>query len=78
MTQYLEERSGCEYNLEEEDIYESMSTVTAHDIFLKKTVIFDPQVKVGMESSCILIGIVFSFKLLSKRGNGINDALKSR
>ena len=50
MTQYLEERLGCESNIEEEDIYEAISKVTAHDIFQKKTVEFDPQVKVGMES----------------------------
>ena len=34
--QYLEERSGLESNLEEEDVYEAIITVTAHDIFSKK------------------------------------------
>ena len=37
-------------NLAEVNIYESISTVGAHDIFQKKTDIFDPQEKVGMES----------------------------
>ena len=50
MTQYLEERPGHVSNLEEEYIQESISTVTAHDIFREKTVRFDPHVKVGMES----------------------------
>ena len=49
LTQYFEERLGDESNLEEEYIYEAISTVTAHDIFQKKTDIFDPHVKVGME-----------------------------
>ena len=50
MTQYLEERLGFESNLQEEDIYEAVSTVTDHDIFLKKNVKFDTQVKFGIES----------------------------
>ena len=48
VTQYLEEISGIESNLEEEDIYEAISTFTAHDIFRKNTVKLDPQVKFGI------------------------------
>ena len=32
VTQYLEERSGHESNLQEEDIYDAIITITAHDI----------------------------------------------
>ena len=68
MTKYLKERSSHESNLEEEYVNEAISTVTANDIFQKKTLRFDTQVKVVMESRLILIGINFNFMMLSKRG----------
>ena len=35
VAQYIKERLGHESNLEEEDIYEAISTITAHVIFQK-------------------------------------------
>ena len=58
-------------------MYESISTVTDHDIFQNKNVTFDPQVKVGMESRFYIDWNQFQFMMFSKRGHGMNDVLQS-
>ena len=68
MTQFLEERSGCESNLEEVNIYDAIITVTAHDIFQKKTSIL--KLKLECIVGSILIGINFNFMMFHRKYMG--------